>query len=96
MWWERSEDEVYPWSPLERDCRDRANILLYRLHCGQMTLVAHARSQLPPLSVAFSSRDANVVLGVEQGFDKKGGVTVLSCVYKVRIVLFLNILAVVQ
>ncbi|KAF2347104.1 WD repeat-containing and planar cell polarity effector protein Fritz, partial [Trinorchestia longiramus] len=82
VWWERSEDEVYPWSPLERDCRDRANILIYSVRCGQLSLVGHARSHLPPLSVAFSARDANVVLSVEQGFDKKGGVTVLSVVYK--------------
>ncbi|XP_018021808.1 uncharacterized protein LOC108677995 [Hyalella azteca] len=83
VWWERSEDEVYPWSPLERDCRDRANILIYGLRCGQLSLFGHARSHLPPLSVAFSARDANVLLSVEQGFDKKGGVSVLSVVYKV-------------
>lgn len=85
MWWERTEDEVYPWSPVERDRRDRANILVYTLYCGQMSLLCHARSHLPPLSVSFSTRDENVVLSVEQGFDKKGGVTVLSCVYKVRV-----------
>lgn len=30
VWWKCAQDEVYPWSPVVRDC-DRANLLVYSL-----------------------------------------------------------------
>lgn len=84
MWWGRSEDEVYPWSPLARD-RDRANVLVYCLRGSSLHLVCYCRTEMAPLSVSFSNVHPNVLLTIEQGFGKKGGVTVLSCVYEVSI-----------
>lgn len=84
VWWQTSEDEVYPWSPLAKD-RDRANILVYSLHSTSLDLVCYCRTEMAPLSVSFSRVQPNVLLTVEQGFGKKGGVTVLSCVYEVGI-----------
>ncbi|XP_063594193.1 WD repeat-containing and planar cell polarity effector protein fritz homolog isoform X1 [Penaeus indicus] len=83
VWWQTSEDEVYPWSPLAKD-RDRANILVYSLHSTSLDLVCYCRTEMAPLSVSFSRVQPNVLLTVEQGFGKKGGVTVLSCVYEVE------------
>ncbi|XP_042879411.1 WD repeat-containing and planar cell polarity effector protein fritz homolog isoform X2 [Penaeus japonicus] len=83
VWWQTSEDEVYPWSPLAKD-RDRANILVYSLHSTSLDLVCYCRTEMAPLSVSFSKVQPNVLLTVEQGFGKKGGVTVLSCVYEVE------------
>ncbi|XP_071537938.1 WD repeat-containing and planar cell polarity effector protein fritz homolog isoform X2 [Panulirus ornatus] len=83
VWWQTSEDEVYPWSPLAKD-RDRANILVYALHGTTLELVCYCRTEMAPLSVSFSKVQPNVLLTVEQGFGKKGGVTVLSCVYEVE------------
>ncbi|XP_064115601.1 WD repeat-containing and planar cell polarity effector protein fritz homolog isoform X2 [Macrobrachium nipponense] len=82
VWWKTSEDEVYPWSPLARD-RDRANVLVYGLNGTSMHLLCYCRTEMAPLSVSFSKVQPNVLLTVEQGFGKKGGVTVLSCVYEV-------------
>lgn len=82
VWWETGEDEVYPWSPLDKD-RDRANLLVYSLSGVNLQLLSYCRTELSPLSIAFSQVDENVILTVEQGFDKMGGVTVLSCVYEV-------------
>ena len=84
MWWQTSDDEVYPWSPLAKD-RDRANILVYSLRGTALTLVCYCRTEMAPLSVSFSRLQPSVLLTVEQGFGRKGGVTVLSCVYEVRI-----------
>ncbi|KAL7635511.1 UNVERIFIED_CONTAM: hypothetical protein RMT77_014580 [Armadillidium vulgare] len=81
VWWETGEDEVYPWSPLDKD-RDRANLLVYSLSGVSLQLLSYCRTELSPLSIAFSQVDENVILTVEQGFDKVGGVTVLSCVYE--------------
>ncbi|XP_047487357.1 WD repeat-containing and planar cell polarity effector protein fritz homolog isoform X2 [Penaeus chinensis] len=83
VWWQTSEDEVYPWSPLAKD-RDRANILVYSLHSTSLDLVCYCRTEMAPLSVSFSRVQPNVLLTVEQSFGKKGGVTVLSCVYEVE------------
>ncbi|XP_042219187.1 WD repeat-containing and planar cell polarity effector protein fritz homolog isoform X2 [Homarus americanus] len=83
VWWQTSEDEVYPWSPLAKD-RDRANILVYALHGTNLDLMCYCRTEMAPLSVSFSKVQPNVLLTVEQGFGKKGGVTVLSCVYEVE------------
>ncbi|XP_045581658.2 WD repeat-containing and planar cell polarity effector protein fritz homolog isoform X2 [Procambarus clarkii] len=83
VWWKTSEDEVYPWSPLAKD-RDRANILVYALYGTTLDLVCYCRTEMAPLSVSFSRVQPNVLLTVEQGFGKKGGVTVLSCVYEVE------------
>ncbi|XP_069939077.1 LOW QUALITY PROTEIN: WD repeat-containing and planar cell polarity effector protein fritz homolog [Cherax quadricarinatus] len=83
VWWQTSEDEVYPWSPLAKD-RDRANILVYSLEGTSMDLVCYCRTEMAPLSVSFSKVQPNVLLTVEQGFGKEGGVTVLSCVYEVE------------
>ncbi|KAK3863851.1 hypothetical protein Pcinc_030418 [Petrolisthes cinctipes] len=83
VWWGRSEDEVYPWSPLARD-RDRANVLVYCLRGSSLHLACYCRTEMAPLSVSFSNVHPNVLLTIEQGFGKKGGVTVLSCVYEVE------------
>ncbi|KAK7073683.1 hypothetical protein SK128_025322 [Halocaridina rubra] len=83
VWWQTSEDEVYPWSPLAKD-RDRANVLVYSLHGTNLDLLCYCRTEMAPLSVSFSKVHPNVLLTVEQGFGKKGGVTVLSCVYEVE------------
>lgn len=85
VWWQTSDDEVYPWSPLAKD-RDRANILVYGLRGSSLDLVCYCRTEMAPLSVSFSHLQPSVLLTVEQGFGRKGGVTVLSCVYEVRIV----------
>lgn len=84
MWWQTSDDEVYPWSPLAKD-RDRANILVYGLRGASLDLVCYCRTEMAPLSVSFSHLQPSVLLTVEQGFGRKGGVTVLSCVYEVRV-----------
>lgn len=83
VWWQTSDDEVYPWSPLAKD-RDRANILVYGLRGASLDLVCYCRTEMAPLSVSFSHLQPSVLLTVEQGFGRKGGVTVLSCVYEVE------------
>ena len=83
IWWFTSDDEIYPWSPLSRD-RNRANILVYSHTSDTLELTCHCRTEMSPLSVMFSKINPNTLLTVEQGFVKKGGVTVTSCVYKVR------------
>lgn len=83
VWWQSSDSEVYPWSPLAKD-RERANILVYGLQGTFLQLLCYCRTEMPPLSVTFSKVQPNVLLTVEQGFGKKGGVTVLSCVYEVE------------
>ncbi|KAG0713907.1 WD repeat-containing and planar cell polarity effector protein fritz [Chionoecetes opilio] len=83
VWWQTSDDEVYPWSPLAKD-RDRANILVYALRAASLDLVCYCRTEMAPLSVSFSRLQPSVLLTVEQGFGRKGGVTVLSCVYEVE------------
>ncbi|KAK8386319.1 hypothetical protein O3P69_010769 [Scylla paramamosain] len=83
VWWQTSDDEVYPWSPLAKD-RDRANILVYGLRGASLDLVCYCRTEMAPLSVSFSHLQSSVLLTVEQGFGRKGGVTVLSCVYEVE------------
>ena len=89
IWWHTSDDEIYPWSPVSRDL-NRANILVYSLINGNLELLCYCRTELSPISVQFSKIiNSNNLLTVEQGFAKKGGVTVNSCIYKVSLSLYL-------
>ncbi|KAF4520653.1 hypothetical protein B566_EDAN007519, partial [Ephemera danica] len=57
-WWRCAQDEVYPWSPIVRDC-DRANLLVYsiagRQHSNVILLVEQRVSRKGEVSVESST-----------------------------------------
>ncbi|CAB3378914.1 Hypothetical predicted protein [Cloeon dipterum] len=72
VWWRYSQNELYPWSPMTKDC-DRANLLVYKISESRLELLCFYKTEADPLMISFSKMHPNRIFLVEQKVSLKNG-----------------------
>ncbi|XP_059475188.1 WD repeat-containing and planar cell polarity effector protein fritz homolog [Neocloeon triangulifer] len=81
VWWRYSQNELYPWSPMTKDC-DRANLLIYKISESRLELQCFYKTEADPLLINFSKLHPNRIFVVEQKVALNGDVNVESSYFE--------------